>query len=406
MLRAMTTAERQPLRRPQLPVLTSLRFFAAAEVLAFHFGRMNGVDVVSHYFGPDFTRFPASLANNLTSAGHEAVTFFFVLSGFVLTYVYAGASERQGFAVRAADFWWARFARLAPGFYLGLLLALPFLFYGVFLVHSMTLPSIVPGLVLAPVLLQSWWPPAVYTWNFPSWSLSVEAFFYLLFPLLAVAAARLTPRQLLLLAVALLVALTPVRAAILTHYATEPDPANTFGIYFPPLSLPQFILGIALGRLFLWGPALSPRAHAALFWFGLVAVIVAFGWQSDLPQGLKWLRTETGSVGLLFGMVIFGAAGLSPSTPILASPILVFLGDASYLMYILHIPLDLWWKSISTKLLHLSLPPLLDSLTTFLLVVAVASLVHAYVEPPLRRRLLRRRPTPLASASSSTGSIV
>lgn len=402
----MTTIDFRPPARPLLPVLTSLRFFAAAEVMAFHFGRMNGVDVVSYYLGHDFTRFPASLANNLTSAGHEAVTFFFVLSGFVLTYVYSGASERQGLAGGVPNFWSARFARLAPGFYLGLLLALPFLIYGVFLVHSMTLSSILPGLVLAPVLLQSWWPPAVYVWNFPSWSLSVEAFFYLLFPLLAVAAARLTRRQLLLVAAILVLAMAPLRAAILDHDATQPDPANTFGIYFPPLSLPQFILGIALGRLFLWGPRLSPRVHAAIFWLGLLAVIVAFGWQSDLPQGLRWLRTEAGSVGLLFGVVIFGAAGLSATTPLLASPILVFLGDASYLMYILHIPVDLWWKSISSKALHLSLPPLLDSLTTFLLVVAVASLVHAYVEPPLRRWLRKRTRAPLANASSSTGSIV
>ena len=41
-----------------LPILTSLRFFAAAEVVIFHFGRMTDVDLVTWYFGNDLTSFP------------------------------------------------------------------------------------------------------------------------------------------------------------------------------------------------------------------------------------------------------------------------------------------------------------------------------------------------------------
>ena len=85
----------RPPVRPKLPILTSLRFFAAAEVLLYHFGRMTDVDVVAYYLGDSLNRFPGSIVQIATSAGHEAVTFFFVLSGFILTYVYAGPVESQ-----------------------------------------------------------------------------------------------------------------------------------------------------------------------------------------------------------------------------------------------------------------------------------------------------------------------
>ena len=144
---------------------------------------------------------------------------------------------------------------------------------------------------------------------------------------------------------------------------------------------------------------------------GLVGVIAAFGWQSDLPPWLAWLRTETGMAGILFGVVIFGAAGAAGSFRVLASPAMVFLGDASYSMYILHIPVSLWWKWVASKVLGLSVPPLLNFAVMFGLVVALAALNQAYVEPPLRRWLLRRRTSrqrmiaASAQASSSTGSI-
>ena len=350
---------------------------------------------------------PGSFLQIATTAGHEAVTFFFVLSGFILTYVYAGPVASAGLTGARSDFWWARFARLAPTFYLGLLLSLPFLLYSVFVVHSLSPSKLITSLVLAPSFLQAWWPPVVYLWNFPAWSLSVEFLFYALFPLLAVAATRLSCGRLLFLALGFVVAMALVRDALLSTYAAAPDPEHTFAIYFPVLSLPQFILGIALARLFLYGPRLSPRTYKAIALAGLVAVIVAFGWQSDLPRELAWARTETGTVGILFGLIIFGAAGAAGSSRLLASPTLVFLGDASYSMYILHIPISLWWKWVSTKVLGLSPPPLLNFAVMVALVIGIAALNQAYLEPTLRRWLLRRRTriASLASASSSSGSM-
>ncbi|MEI6201741.1 MAG: acyltransferase [Enhydrobacter sp.] len=396
----MTIVDRRPPHRPQLRILTSLRFFAAAEVIIFHFGRMTDVDLVALYFGSAPTTFPGNFVHLATSAGHEAVSFFFVLSGFILTYVYAGTAESQGFAARKSDFWWARFARIAPTFYLGLLVSLPFLLYSVLVAHSVAPSRLMASLLLAPAFLQSWWPPVVYLWNFPSWSLSVEFLFYALFPLLASAAAFLPRRQFLLLALALVVATAYARAALFSHFHGAPNSLSDVAIYFPPLSVPQFILGIALARVFLYGPVLPSRAYKAILFLGLVATVAMFGWQSDLPPWLMWARTETGTVGIPFGAIIFGAAGAAGSFRLLASPAMVFLGDASYSMYILHIPVSLWWKWIATKALGLTVPPLLNFAVMVVLVIAIAALNQAYLEPPLRRWLLRRWPLRRGARSS------
>jgi peptidoglycan/LPS O-acetylase OafA/YrhL len=100
--------------RPPLPVLTSLRFFAAAEVVAFHISTSAGGTAVAD-----------GLLKDLSSGGFAAVTFFFVLSGFILGYAHAGRHEGDGCDVRAGTFWRLRFVRIAPAYYLGLLLALP-----------------------------------------------------------------------------------------------------------------------------------------------------------------------------------------------------------------------------------------------------------------------------------------
>jgi peptidoglycan/LPS O-acetylase OafA/YrhL len=103
------------LERPPIPALTSLRSFAAVEVVIFHF------------FFPE----PVDFWRSLFSAGIEAVTFFFVLSGFILAYVYSGRSAQDTGLKQSREFWKARFARIYPAYGLGLLIALPMFAYSV-----------------------------------------------------------------------------------------------------------------------------------------------------------------------------------------------------------------------------------------------------------------------------------
>jgi peptidoglycan/LPS O-acetylase OafA/YrhL len=167
--------------RPRLPAVTSFRFFAAFHVVIFHFQAMKV------YLGPVWFQ-------KLSSIGYVGVSFFFVLSGFILVYTYAGRPLKLG------QFWRARFARIYPAYAFSLLLTGPFFFYAMlkfdipFFVWPKAHAKLVVALVLG--LLQAWVPQAALAWNSVAWSLSVEAFFYLLFPFLLLILIRRPQTQL------------------------------------------------------------------------------------------------------------------------------------------------------------------------------------------------------------------
>src|SRR3954451_12303223 len=94
--------------RPRLSALTGLRFVAAAHVVGYH------------YLRQAFSTAPAALQNVL-AGGDAAVSLFFVLSGFILTYTYVEQAPRLG----ARAFWGARFARIYPVYLLAFLAIAP-----------------------------------------------------------------------------------------------------------------------------------------------------------------------------------------------------------------------------------------------------------------------------------------
>src|SRR5271155_1236018 len=92
-------------RRPDIPALTSLRFFAALWVVLFH---VNAIGL---------NRGGSKVYLAFALLGYVGVSFFFVLSGFILVYVYAG---RQ---IQKRRFWQARFARVYPAYLFALVVA-------------------------------------------------------------------------------------------------------------------------------------------------------------------------------------------------------------------------------------------------------------------------------------------
>jgi len=168
--------------------LTGLRFVAAMLVVMHH---LLHIDVSS---GHGVGRLLKKLTLNFTSASFVGVSFFFVLSGFILTYTYLGRPGQVG--INQRDFWVARLARVYPTYLFALAIAaVPFWQEWGGPNTACATPKIVTALT-TPLLLQAWTPCARAWWNAPGWSLSAEAFFYLLFPLLAVPIVRLGRRQL------------------------------------------------------------------------------------------------------------------------------------------------------------------------------------------------------------------
>src|SRR5258706_64655 len=156
-----------PMQLGIMSIPTVMRFVAALPIVFLHVG--------SNFFG--LTSLRAAFGY-----GYIGVSFFFVLSGFVLTWSTAEIPARR--------FWWLRFARIWPAQALVAALVFVFLMQG--------RPPDWPGRAADFLLGQSWWPTSnvYFGGNGVSWSLSCEAFFYVVFPALAIGIRRLDHRGL------------------------------------------------------------------------------------------------------------------------------------------------------------------------------------------------------------------
>ena len=312
--------------RPRLHALTTLRFFAALHVVLFH---MRVVGILPG--GPWWYQ-------NFASIGYVGVNFFFVLSGFILVYTYEGPE------LNVRKFWWARFARIYPAYVLSLIVAAPFFFFAV---RQLDLPfyawskqHLLAACLLTLSLLQSWVPQAALTWNSVCWSLSVEAFFYFVFPLLLLGTAKFSKAKLALCLIGFwLISLSLSFSYVHFHpdglYKINSGETTLFWkniLSFNPLvRLPEFAVGVLAGRLFLSGAG-KKSSGTPLVLGGLLAVTCVIVLAGQIPNPVM-------SAGLLspaFAAIIYGAALQPKWTSFLTLPWLVLLGDASYSLYLLH----------------------------------------------------------------------
>jgi peptidoglycan/LPS O-acetylase OafA/YrhL len=329
------------------------------------------------------------------------VDFFFVLSGFILCYVY---SDYFKDSISAASYWKylkARFARVYPLHFVTMIWCLicaiiiisksegihPF-FWGMF--NPMTA---IPSLFLAQSLGLSTSAPL----NTPSWSLSTEWWMYMVFPLLVPYFYRLRT-------LGKIATLTGIAGLFLfvKYYLGPvglPFPGGSpsfnvltdFGIF---RCMAGFLLGMFLFTLYQESVAYHFFRKSwvfALFFFGTL-VAMQFG-------------TEDLLVITLFPFVILSAAyNTTVVKKILDFPFLQRLGDWSFSIYMVHVPIIyLFWiyQTFQTPDVWATFPPppaAPENYTTgwwlcFVLValtLLVASLTYKYIEVPARNYLNKR----------------
>ena len=363
--------------RDRLPSLTGLRFWAALAVVLYHLSRQTG-------------KLP--WISDLTWYGRSGVTFFFVLSGFVLAWTYDGK------AVPPAVFFWRRFARIWP------LLA-------VSVVASVTVWRLMGtevslrGVVATLGLVNSWTPEHQYLvgGNPAAWSLSDEAWFYLLFPLLLMLPVLRSARGRTWCALALCVASVAVWASGVLF----DDPAIRLWAldYFPPTRTLQFVLGVVVGLAVKrgWRPPVGLPVAVALVLAGHMALIP---WSQAVPDGF-WYSPYSASHLLsapLFALLVASAAtaDLQGRRTGLGGPWMIRLGHWSFAWYLFH-------EIVIRALVgHLGRPDTqAATLKLWLLALGislvVAAMAYQWVEHPLERLLRRAGPGGGAAASPRPG---
>lgn len=348
--------------------LTSLRFFAAVAIV-FH-----------HYFGFSF---PVAAANRwlfpLVAYSAVAVFFFFVLSGYILGYVYLGS----GGAVDPRKFYISRFARIYPLYIVTILISVPGL--AMARLPRMGLLKAALGTVATfttHALLIQHWLPRIGSLNYPSWSISAEAFFYLVFPMLSVYLWRRSTRSAIAVGSAWFVVSWSI--FVVGQYW----PRMAIVPYVMPLfELNLFVAGIVLAKVHMGLLQSSRRNRWLMRWGGLLAfgagaALIGFTeWKAWLP----FQPVHDAIAAILFLMLILGfASGNRLIESLFTADWLVLLGESSYGLYLIHAPLYAILVALHVRNTH----------TFFWLYLAGAILLSVlsfrYFETPSRLAILRR----------------
>ncbi|MFE9427589.1 acyltransferase family protein [Kitasatospora sp. NPDC006697] len=376
----LTTAG--PADPDRLPSLTGMRFGAAFLVFLCH-------SFVLGYFD---ARTEAKLAPLAFAIGWLGVEFFFVLSGFVLTW---SARGRQ--PVRR--FWRRRLAKIYPNHVVAWGAAIVLALLAGQQVH---LGDLLPSLFL----VHTWLPEArfILTINVVTWSLSCELLFYLAFPLLhglvrRIPAARLWWAVAGVTAVILL--LPAIGQAWLPGRPRLPGlgmslTQNWFLVSFPPTRALDFTLGILMARIVQEGrwPRISPLVPAVLLAVGFAAQLTAYpgvySLSAPVALPLALLVPAVAAVDLRGGRSLFR------SRPV------VWLGTVSYASYLTHFLVLEFGHTALGSTRSWTTPAAIGVLAgMFGAATLVAWALHSLVENPAMRLLAApraARPTPATPA--------
>ena len=303
----------------RLDALTTLRFFAASLIVHGHSDELFGLFGIAGFI-----------------PFNQGVSFFFILSGFILTWNYPSlttwAQRRQ--------FWLARFARIWP-------LHLVTCALWIALVYQFDKARYFPGsegwlkLAANALLLQTWIPlhDWVLSFNGVAWSLSAEVFFYAMFPLL-IASWRSHWHRILLLGAALVAGMTALA------------PHTPFGplelLYFLPLArIFEFTVGMGLAHVCRSLMALDLKLargkwfalELAALWFVVISLLAAAntgGIKSALgdPAALQYAAAGLWPAwAMLVGVF---ALSQGPIASLFSRRFAVFLGEISFALYLCH----------------------------------------------------------------------
>jgi len=299
----------------RLPSLTGARFIAAGLVFSTH------AIFTFPFVSPGVQKTAETL---FAPGGTAGVTFFFVLSGFVLTW-----SVRPGDPAPA--FWRRRFFKIYPNHLLTFLAALILL--------TVVIKDTVRGWDAVPnlLLLHSWHPDVNVraSFNLVSWSLSCEALFYFCFPFLLKLINKVRPERLwfwTILSAASVISI-PSFAMLLPDGPMFPPGITSwqlwFGYHLPPVAMLQFVFGIFLAKVVLTGRRLPLRLG------GAVALAVGAYFVSPLfPPVYQFNAVMVVPLGLLIAAA--ATADINGKPTFLGSKLMVWLGEISFAFYLWH----------------------------------------------------------------------
>ena len=349
---------------PRLNSLTSLRLFAAIAVVLTHVGYS--------FTSPRLLRVSERYL-------YVGVEFFFIISGFVLTWTYKRESEQT----RWSRSLWLRLTKIYPLDLLTMAFAL------MFLPNLERIPNTF-GTFADMTLIQAWFPDITvfFGGNGVAWSLSCELFFYALFPIVILRTGRLgrTASFVVISVIVSTMTITPLAALAIGL----PKPYFYWMFFiFPPYEFGFFLLGMIMAEIISKQYITLPRSLNRISAVSIALVIATWTWYSFSTN--QYLPAPFADLILLppFVLLISSSAqnDLRGTASWIKNPVFLTLSSWSFALYLLHKPIYLltsqwsWWSNNGgiygglLLLVYLSL--------TF----AISGLVHHLIELRLQNFL-------------------
>lgn len=342
--------------------LTGLRFYAAMWVFLYH-------------FFPVYTTAPKI---DLFEIGFLGVDVFFVLSGFILTYVYYHKFFIS--KVTGRDYWnfvVKRFAKIYPLHFIITLIFIPLLFAGKYIFHQNTI-NIYPDTIIHNFLMiHAWDMSENYSWNFPSWSISAEWFAYLF--LFAPLSFMYKLHRIFLV----LLGVTIVFAFIYYWINTPNFTLDRYTMNGLPRIIPEFILGVLAGLIKIKFD-LSKLKASFVFLLSVSFLVSTFYFDYYFHQ-----------------LCIIGFAGIILSLSyktyldtFFGSKQLIYLGNISFAFYLTQflslIIYEQLFKIIFSGLLGTDYAIVVQFLMAFAINYIFAAVAYKYFEEPMRIFLVKK----------------
>lgn len=309
----------------QLPSLTSLRFFAALMVFFSHMGSIRLNPLTENFYNTWFFE------------GYSGVTFFFILSGFILAHSYQDRIiEKKSSAI---DFYIYRIARIVPLHWLTMGIAIFFLWQRSgsweFFSHEIFWPNL--------FLIQAWFSNSdlAFAYNHVAWSLSDEMFFYAMFPLLIRLGTR-TMMALLALLVGFMLIWLPVNLPFTSltiwlfntdHLPMFTDLGKYYAYWFPLFRIGDFMAGIILYRAWRSHEELSAIQATILQGISLVGLGVFYLFHKNVNDLYRFDLYYA----LPMAFLIYAFAHQNGIySRMLSNKVMIILGEASFAFYMIH----------------------------------------------------------------------
>ncbi len=348
------------------PNLNGLRFLAAALVLVYHIEQMKWIS----HLGNAWETWPA-----IPLVGKLGVILFFVLSGFLITYLLLAEETRMG-KINIRDFYMRRVLRIWPLYFL-------ILFVGLAVMPNL---GLLPFPTLESDLVQERLPLILLLYVFflgnlvipvmgivpyvsHLWSIGTEEQFYLLWPVL-VSRVKEHKMRLMFGVIGLYFAVKAVLFSPLAVYLPKLNTLRGFWEAFPISCMA--IGGVYAVLLFRKSPKLAWVMRRDVFWVSTVLV------SGMIAAGVVVPFVHYEFYAVFFGIIILNLSGNPALGTPLENPLMNYLGKISYGLYMYH-PLAI--MVVLTVLVRLGIQSdLILYGGSLLLTIVIAGLSYRYFE--------------------------